>query len=235
MTEGRRSDPLVVALDTADLDRLSSLAAAVGPHVGHLKVGLEAYTAHGPAAVAAAAAHAAVFLDLKLHDIPATVGAAAAAAAGLGAGLLTVHAAGGETMMRAAVDGAGPDTSVLAVTVLTSLDDAGLASVGQPAASQQVPRLAALAVSAGAGGVVCAPGEIAAVRAAVGDGPLVVTPGVRPAGADPHDHARAMAPRVALDAGADALVVGRPITDASDPAAAAREMRAEMGAAGRPR
>lgn len=235
MRQGRRPDPLVVALDTADLDRLSSLAAAVGPHVGCLKVGLEAYTAHGPTAVAAAAAHAAVFLDLKLHDIPATAGAAAAAAAELGVSLLTVHAAGGETMVRAAVENAGPHTSVLAVTVLTSLDDAGLASVGQPVASEQVPRLAALAVSAGAEGVVCAPDEIAAVRAAVGDQPLVVTPGVRPAGADPHDHARAMAPRTALDAGADVLVVGRPITDAPDPAVAARELRAEAGAAGRSR
>lgn len=235
MTGGRWAEPLVVALDTADLDRLSSLAAAVGPHVGCLKVGLEAYTAHGPAAVAAAAAHAPVFLDVKLHDIPATVGGAAAAAARLGVSLLTVHAAGGETMVRAAADEAGPHTSVLAVTVLTSLDDAGLASVGQPAADEQVPRLAALAVSAGAGGVVCAPGEIAAVRAAVGDQPQVVTPGVRPAGVDPHDHARVLAPRAALRAGADALVVGRPITGAPDPAAAAREMRAEVGAAGRPR
>lgn len=235
MTREGWAEPLVVALDTADLDRLSSLAAAVGPHVGCLKVGLEAYTAHGPAAVAAAAAHAAVFLDVKLHDIPATVGAAAAAAARLGVSLLTVHAAGGETMVRAAVEEAGPDASVLAVTVLTSLDDAGLAAVGQPPAGEQVPRLAALAVSAGAQGVVCAPREVAAVRAAVGAQPLVLTPGVRPADGDPHDHARAMAPRSALDAGADALVVGRPITDAADPAAAAREMRAEVDAAGRPR
>lgn len=235
MTGGRWTNPLVVALDTADLERLTLLAAALGPHVGSLKVGLEAYTTHGPAAVAAAAAHAPVFLDVKLHDIPATVGAAAAAAARLGVTLLTVHAAGGESMVRAAAEGAGADTAVLAVTVLTSLDDAALAAVGQPPADEQVPRLASLAVSAGAQGVVCAPSEVAAVRAAVGDRPLVVAPGVRPGDADRHDHSRVMGPRAALDAGADALVVGRPITGAPDPAAAAREMRAEVDAVERPR
>lgn len=235
MTRRRWADPLVVALDTADLDRLAWLAATVGPHVGCLKVGLEAYTAHGPAAVTTAAAHAPVFLDVKLHDIPATAGAAAGAAARLGVRLLTVHAAGGPAMVGAAADGAGSDTGVLAVTVLTSMDDAALAAVGQPPAAEQVPRLAQLAVSAGAAGVVCAPGAVAAVRAAVGDEPLVVTPGVRPAGADRQDHAGASTPAAALDAGADAVVVGRPVTEADRPDAAARQVRAEMEAIGWPR
>jgi orotidine-5'-phosphate decarboxylase len=222
-------NPLIVALDTADLERLKWLAAVVGPRVGLLKVGLEAFVAHGPAAVRAAAAHAPVFLDLKLHDIPNTVAGAATAAARLRVAMLTVHASGGEAMLRAAVE-AAPDVRILAVTVLTSLSDADLAAVGEPLPAQQVPRLAALAVAAGAGGLVCAPPDVPALRAAVGQRPVIVTPGVRPAGVTADDQARVATPRAALDAGADYLVVGRPITAAPDPAAAAGALLHEVRA-----
>jgi len=222
-----RVNPLIVALDTDDLAHLSALAAAVGPTVGHLKVGLQAFAAHGPEAVRAAAAHAPVFCDLKLHDIPNTVAGAAAAVADLGVAMLTVHAAGGPAMIAAAAK-AAPDVTVLAVTVLTSLDDAALRAVGQPPAAEQVPRLAALAVEAGADGVVCAPTDLAAVRAAIGREPVVVTPGIRPAGSAPDDQARIATPAAAVAAGADHLVVGRPVTAAADPAAAARAILQEL-------
>lgn len=214
-------NPLIAALDTADVDRLAELARALGPHVSHLKVGLEAYTAHGPAAVQIAAQHAPVFLDIKLHDIPTTVARAAAAAGRHGVDLLTVHASGGPSMVAAAVE-AAPTVRVLAVTVLTSLDDATLAAVGQPPADEQVRRLAAAAWEAGAAGVVCAPGEVAAVRAAIGPAALVVVPGIRLPGASADDQARVATPRAARDAGASHLVVGRALTQSDDPASAAR-------------
>jgi orotidine-5'-phosphate decarboxylase len=221
-----KHNPVIVALDTAHQARLRSLTEAVGPHAGHLKVGLEAYTALGPEAVAIARAHAPVFLDLKLHDIPNTVTGAVAAAASLGVDLLTVHASGGPHMIAAAAKAS--DVRILAVTVLTSLDDETLAQVGQPPAAQQVARLAALAVDAGAAGVVCAPPDLPAVRQAIGDDPVVVTPGVRPAGADAGDQQRIATPRAALDAGADHLVIGRPITQASDPVAAITHILEEL-------
>jgi orotidine-5'-phosphate decarboxylase len=169
-----------------------------------------------------------VFLDLKLHDIPNTVGRAARAAGLLGPTLLTVHALGGEAMVRAAVDGAaeGADAAgfepprVIAVTVLSSVGGESLAS---PAS------LAFEAVSAGAAGVVVSGEDVKEVREALGDAPLVVVPGVRPGGFGSNDHVRVLTPRDALAAGADHLVVGRPITGASDPAAAARMVLAEIG------
>lgn len=220
-------NPVFVALDTADEDRLERLAAAVGGQVGGLKVGLEAYTAHGPAAVRAARAHAPVFLDLKLHDIPATVAGAARAAAALDVALLTVHASGGLAMVAAAVE-AAPDVAILGVTVLTSLDDADLAAVGQPSTAEQVPRLARLAVEAGAAGVVCAGSDIATVRAAIGPEPLIVVPGVRSAGVQQHDQRRVVTPAEALASGASHLVIGRQITQAEDPAAAVAAVLAEL-------
>lgn len=221
-------NPLIAALDTADLDHLSTLAAALGPHVGHLKVGLQAYTAHGPAAVAAAAEHAPVFLDVKLHDIPTTVAGAAAAAASLGVRLLTVHASGGSAMVTAAVR-AAPDVRILAVTVLTSLGDGDLAELGHPPAGEQVARLASLALQAGAAGVVCAPSEAAALRALGGPDALVVTPGIRPAGeVEDDDQARTATPRAAWEAGASHLVLGRALTRAADPAGLARRIRAQL-------
>lgn len=220
-------NPLIAALDTADLAGLDRLAANLGPSVGYLKVGLEAYTAHGPAAVAAAAAHARVFLDVKLHDIPSTVAGAAAVAARQGVDLLTVHASGGAAMVAAAVD-AAPGVGILAVTVLTSLDDDDLAAVGQGPAVEQVTRLAALAFSAGAAGVVCAVPEARAVRAAVGPAGLVVTPGIRLPDAAHDDQARVATPRAAIDAGASHLVVGRALTQADDPAAVADAILADL-------
>ncbi|MPZ74374.1 MAG: orotidine-5'-phosphate decarboxylase [Nitriliruptorales bacterium] len=213
---------LIVALDTADRAHLEDLAAAVAPRAGYLKVGLQAYTALGPDAVTVAAEHRPVFLDLKLHDIPNTVAGAAAAAAELGVAMLTVHAAGGPEMIAAAAK-AAPDVRVLAVTVLTSLDEVDLAAVGQPPAVRQVPRLARLAVEAGAGGVVCSPSEIAVVRAAIGDEPAVVVPGIRAWGAAADDQARTATAAEARAAGASHIVVGRPITRAPDPAAAAAQ------------
>jgi len=214
------------ALDFGGWAEAEPFARRIAPHVGMLKVGLELFTAEGPAAVRAAAALGRpVFLDLKLHDIPATVEGAARSAAASGASLLTVHAAGGEQMVRAAVKGAGGRLRVLAVTVLTSLDAAALEAIGllgPPEAA--VVRLARLAVAAGAGGLVCSPQEVRAVRAAVGGGPLLVVPGVRPSGAARGDQARVATPEAAVAAGADVIVVGRPLRDAPDPVAAAREI-----------
>lgn len=217
---------LIVALDTADPVQLADWAVALGPHVGGLKVGLEAFAAHGPGVVGAVAEHAPVFLDLKLHDIAATVAGAARAVADLGVELLTVHASGGPAMVAAAV-AAAPGVTILAVTVLTSLDADALAAVGQAPMEEQVVRLARLAVGAGAGGLVCAPTDVAAVRAAVGPAPLLVVPGIRPRGAARDDQARVATPAEALGAGADRLVVGRPVTRAADPAGAARALLAD--------
>lgn len=220
-------NPIIVALDTDDLHRLGALSAAIGPRVGLLKVGLQAYTAHGPRAVEEAKAHAPVFCDLKLHDIPSTVAGAAAAAADLGVAMLTVHAGGGPEMIAAAVK-AAPDVRILAVTVLTSLHDDTLALVGQRPAEEQVVRLAQVAVESGANGIVCSPTEVTRVRAAVGDDVVLVTPGIRPRGAGRDDQARVGEPRAALDAGADYLVVGRPVTGAAEPLAALDALHAEI-------
>ncbi|MFB4315722.1 orotidine-5'-phosphate decarboxylase [Actinomadura sp. 21ATH] len=215
--------PIAVALDAPDLETAARWATLVTPHVSTVKVGLELYLRYGPDVVASVrgASRVQVFLDLKLHDIPATVAGAARAVARLKPAYLTVHAAGGPAMIRAAVE-AAPATKVAAVTVLTSLDDADLAALGVAGpASDAVRRLAALAVDAGAQALVCSPQEAAAVRAEVGPGITLITPGVRPAGADVQDQARVATPEQALAAGADLLVIGRPITGAPDPGAAA--------------
>lgn len=219
---------LIVALDVPSLAEAEELAAALVGEVGWFKVGLELFAAHGPEAVSAIAAHGPVFLDVKLHDIPTTVERAAARIAGLGAQLVTVHAGGGPAMVAAAVRGLGDAAEVLAVTVLTSTSDAELAVLGQPPAVVQVPRLARLAVDAGAPGLVCAPRDLAAVRDAVGAAPRLVTPGIRPAEAGTDDHARSATPARAVADGADLLVVGRPITRATDPVDAARSIAAEL-------
>jgi len=182
-------NPLIVALDTSDPRRFADLVEALSGEVGGLKVGLEAFTALGRETVRRAGERTAVFCDLKLHDIPATVAGAAAAVADLGAAQLTVHASGGPAMVEAAVR-AAPGVAILGVTVLTSLDDTALAAVGQPGVARQAPRLARLAVGAGAAGVVCAAPDLAAVRAAIGPDPLVVVPGIRPEGSATHDQAR---------------------------------------------
>ncbi len=224
--------PMCAALDFPSWRDAEPFARAVAPAVGMLKVGLELFAAEGPSAVGAAAALGRpVFLDLKLHDIPNTVAGAARSAARSGASLLTVHASGGAAMIEAAVRAAGSGVTVLAVTVLTSLDSDALAAVGLAGPPEAaVVRLARLAVGAGAGGLVCSPHEVAAVRAAVGKGPLLVVPGVRPAGAAKGDQARVATPAEAISAGADVIVLGRPLRDAQDPAAAARGVAASLPA-----
>jgi len=219
-------NPVIVALDVPALDEARSLAGTVGDAVGAVKVGMELFNAEGPDAVRAFEQHR-VFLDLKLHDIPTTVGRAVAALAPLGVELLNVHALGGRAMMEASNEHKG-DTKIIAVTVLTSLTDGDLKEVGLPPADEAVPLLAALAREAGCDGVVCAPTDIAAVRAVCPAPFLIVTPGVRPVGAAKDDQARIMTPRAARDAGADRLVIGRPITRAADPRAAAEKIAEEL-------
>ncbi len=232
--------PVAVAMDAPDLATLAAWTAAVAGVVSTVKVGLEVFCRDGAQAVHAArgaAFEAAgvdidVFLDLKLHDIPATVRGAARAVAPLAPTYLTVHAAGGPEMVAAAVD-ALPQTKVTAVTVLTSLDAATLdriGLVGPPSAA--AVRLAVLAVDAGARAVVCSPQEVAAIRAAVPADIVLITPGVRPAGAALDDQRRVATPAKAIADGADLLVVGRPITGAGDPAAAARAIAAEIAGVG---
>jgi orotidine-5'-phosphate decarboxylase len=225
-----RHAPIAVALDAPDLETAARWAALVGPHVSTLKVGLELYLRYGPDAVASVrgASGVEIFLDLKLHDIPATVAAAARAVARLRPAMLTVHAAAGPAAIRAAAD-AAPDTRIVAVTVLTSLQEADLSQIGLAGpVSSAARRLAVLAVESGARGLVCSPQEVAAVRAEVGDDTLLITPGVRPAGAAVHDQARVATPEEALRSGADLLVIGRPITGAADPGAAAAAIAASL-------
>jgi orotidine-5'-phosphate decarboxylase len=222
--------PIAVALDAPDLETAARWAALVTPHVSTVKVGLELYLRYGPDSVASVrgASGVQVFLDLKLHDIPATMAGAARAVARLRPALLTVHAAAGAAAIRAVAD-AAPGTRVVAVTVLTSLGEADLSRIGLAGpVSDAARRLAALAVEAGARGLVCSPQEVAALRAEVGDDILLITPGVRPAGADLNDQARVATPEEALRSGADLLVIGRPITGAADPGAAAAAIAASL-------
>ena len=221
--------PIFVALDTPDLAQARALATAVRPHVGGIKLGLEFFAAHGPTGVRAMAdAGLPVFLDLKLHDIPNTVAAAVAALAPLAPAILTVHAAGGRAMLAAARAAAPASTRVVAVTVLTSLDAGDLGAIGVAAApSDQVHRLADVARDAGLDGIVCSGEEVAGVRSRWPDGFFVV-PGLRLADAPAGDQKRVVTPRAAQDDGAAVLVVGRPITQAVDPAAAARAIAATL-------
>lgn len=222
--------PIAVALDAPDLETAARWANLVTPHVSTVKVGLELYMRYGPDVVASVrgASRVEVFLDLKLHDIPATVAGAARAVTRLRPDYLTVHALGGPAMIRAAVE-AAPQTKIAAVTVLTSLGDPDLDRLGVSGpAADAVRRLAVIAVEAGAQALVCSPQEAAAVRAEVGPGITLITPGVRPAGAAVQDQARVATPEAALSAGADLLVIGRPITGASDPGAAAAGIAAAL-------
>ncbi len=235
--------PVAVALDAPDLETAARWAALVTPHVSTVKVGLGLYLRYGPQVVATVrgASRVAVFLDLKLHDIPATVAGAVRAVARLRPDVLTVHAAGGPDVIRAAVE-AAPDTMIAAVTVLTSLGDDDLGRIGLAGpVPDAVRRLAVLSVEAGAQGLVCSPREVSAVRSEVGQNVTLITPGVRPAGTETHDQARVATPEEAMLAGADLLVIGRPITRAPDPGAAAaaiaaslRRLSAQSRAADRP-
>jgi len=218
-----------VALDTPDLARARALAARVRTHVGGLKLGLEFFCAHGQAGVREMAALGLpIFLDLKLHDIPNTVAKAIQALAPSEPAVLTVHAAGGRAMLEDAKAAASPQTKVVAVTMLTSLDAADLADTGVAGDAQdQVLRLADLAAEAGIDGVVCSGAEVGAVHRRWPKGFLVV-PGVRLPGGEAGDQKRVVTPRAALDAGASILVIGRPITAAADPDAAARAIAATI-------
>lgn len=228
---------LFVALDTQELTRAGELVSALRGSVGGFKVGKELFTAQGPDGVRAAVGGEPLFLDLKFHDIPNTVASALRAALHLRPRVVNVHAAGGPAMLKAAVEAVRETAEdlecerpwLVAVTVLTSLDAADLAAVGQQGpADRQVVRLAQLAQDCGLDGVVCSPREIAALRRACGPDFKLVVPGIRPSWAAAGDQKRVMTPREAIEAGADLLVVGRPITAADDPAAAARRIAEEL-------
>jgi orotidine-5'-phosphate decarboxylase len=222
-------DRLVVAVDLSARDGILRLVDDLRGVAGTFKIGLQAFLANGPSIVREIVSGGErVFLDLKIHDIPNTAGHAVAEAAALGASIATVHAAGGAAMLRACADSAG-SLLVLGVTVLTSLDQPELQGIGfsgSPLAN--AVRLARLAQGSGLRGVVASPLEIAAIREACGAGFVILTPGIRPAGSDAGDQRRTMTPGEAVAAGADYLVVGRPITGAADPRSAALRILEEM-------
>ncbi|MGH9529420.1 MAG: orotidine-5'-phosphate decarboxylase [Terriglobales bacterium] len=227
-------EKLIIALDVPTAAAARKIVAAVGDPSLTCKVGLQLYTAEGPQVVRdLVSSGRKVFLDLKYHDIPNTVALAVKEAAGLGVAMLNVHALGGSKMLRAAVESArsvNPDVKVLAVTVLTSMDEPELRKVGVPGpVLDEVLRLAALALAEGCDGLVASAQEAAALRRKLGQDFVIVTPGVRPAGASHGDQARVVTPSEAMLAGATHVVVGRPILEAADPGQAAREILAEMG------
>ena len=221
--------PIFIALDTPDLEKAKEIARKVRNHVGGLKLGLEFFSANGRHGIwEMAELGLPIFLDLKLHDIPNTVGKAIQALRPLEPAIITVHAAGGRAMLEDAKAAAPSGTKVVGVTVLTSLDAADLTSIGLNGnAHDQVQRLTGIAKDAGLDGVVCSGNEVAAAKQSWPDGFFVV-PGVRPPGSDVGDQKRVMTPREALDAGASILVVGRPITQAKNPQQAARQIEATL-------
>lgn len=233
MTNAER---LAFALDVASWSEAEPLVAALHDTVGVFKVGLQLFTAVGPRSVTELCDRGGkVFLDLKLHDIPATVQHATEAALKLGARYLTIHcAAGGEALRGAAKVAKGSGLQLLGVTVLTSIDDAGLHEIGvHGPAPDAVMRLAKLALDSGLSGLVCSPMECELIRAELGDAPLLVTPGIRPSGSAEGDQKRLSTPSRAIASGADVLVVGRAIRDAKDPKAAAEAVLREIAAAAR--
>jgi orotidine-5'-phosphate decarboxylase len=224
---------LIIALDVSSAAAAQKIVAAVGDSASTYKVGMQLYTAAGPQVVRELVASGRrVFLDLKYHDIPNTTAAAVREAASLGVSMLTVHASGGGNMLRAATEAArsvNPDLMVLAVTVLTSMDDNDLAKLGvRGRVVDQVLRLSALALSDGCHGVVASALEASPLRTELGNGFAIVTPGVRPSGTDHGDQARVVTPAEAIAAGATHIVVGRPITAAADPAAEARAILGQI-------
>jgi orotidine-5'-phosphate decarboxylase len=225
---------LIVALDVSSAAAAHKIVGAVGDSARYYKVGLQLYTAEGPQFVRdLVAAGRQVFLDLKLHDIPNTVASAVKEAAKLGVSMLTVHASGGGKMLHAAVEAArntNASPMILGVTVLTSLDARDLEHAGvRGTVVDQVSRLAALAISNGCHGVVASAQEAGTLRAELGDDFLIVTPGVRPPGSGHGDQARVVTPAEAIASGASYIVVGRPITEATDPGAEAREILGQIG------
>ncbi len=241
MNKASGSNPVFCAIDTTDSVEAARMVKLLSGHIGGIKLGLEFFCANGPAGLAAVMAESTLplFLDLKLHDIPNTVAGAMRAVARTGAAFTTIHAVGGAAMIRAARDTAEaeaaqlklPRVKILAVTVLTSLnqDDLGSIGVNDPVADQ-ARRLAALAQNSGADGVICSPHEVATLRAQCGTDFLLIVPGIRPAWAASNDQKRIMTPRQAMDLGASHLVIGRPITADADPAEAARKITAELSA-----
>ena len=233
-------NPVFVSVDTPDPVEARSLLDSLDGLVGGVKLGLEFFTAQGPAGIRAVAPSGLpLFLDLKLHDIPNTVAGAVRSVAPLAPSILTVHAQGGGAMIRAAADAAAQAAvslgvarpRVVAVTMLTSLDQEAVTELGIPRpVADQALLLARLAIDAGADGVVCSPHEVAVLRAELGPTALLVVPGIRPAGAALGDQKRVMTPRQAMDAGAGVLVIGRPITAARNPADAARAILEELAA-----
>jgi orotidine-5'-phosphate decarboxylase len=234
--DGAAARRVIAALDTNDLTTARGWATSLAPHCGMLKLGLAFFLAHGAAgyrAVAEAAGAMRIFLDLKLHDIPNTVAGGVSAVLPLRPAMLTIHAAGGSAMIgaaRRAAEAAGDARPrLLAVTVLTSLSATDLAETGiSGSPSEQVLRLARLALAAGADGLVCSPQEVAMLRRALGAAALLVVPGIRPADSASGDQARTLTPRDAMAAGADWLVIGRPITDSPNPAEAAAAIGRSM-------
>jgi orotidine-5'-phosphate decarboxylase len=224
---------IIVAIDRMTLNDAHADIGRVGPKLTFLKLGLEFFVANGPQGVRAVAGPLPLFLDLKLHDIPNTVAGGVRSACSLNPRFLTIHTGGGEAMMRAAAEAAkAAGTSrplLLGITVLTSLDESDLAAVGQKGPLlDQARRLAALAKKSGLDGVVCAPGELQALRAECGKDFLLVTPGIRPSWAGAQDQKRAMTPKEAIERGADYLVIGRPITQADNPADALARIAKEI-------
>jgi len=236
MNDSRTNDPrqkLIVALDVSTAAAAQKIVAAVGDSAQAYKVGMQLYTAEGPQVVRdLVAAGRRVFLDLKYHDIPNTVGAAVSEAAKLGVSMLTVHAAGSGKMLRAAVEAAKarPGLMVLAVTVLTSMDENDLEKIGiRGTVEDSVVRLSTIALANGCQGVVASAREASTLRAELGDAFAIVTPGVRPAGTSAGDQVRVATPAEAIASGSSYIVVGRPITEAADPAAEARAILGQIG------
>jgi orotidine-5'-phosphate decarboxylase len=221
--------PIYVAIDTPDLARAKAIATRTRAHIGGIKLGLEFFCAHGqPGVREMAELGLPIFLDLKLHDIPNTVAKAVQALSPIEPAILTVHASGGRAMLEDAKAAAPLNTKVVAVTMLTSLDASDLAATGiGGSAHDQVLRLTELAHEAGIDGIVCSGAEVAAAKKAWPKGFFVI-PGVRPADGPAGDQKRVVTPRAALDAGASILVIGRPITQAEDPDAAARAIGATL-------
>ncbi|MFO7936224.1 MAG: orotidine-5'-phosphate decarboxylase [Kiritimatiellia bacterium] len=227
---------LIVALDVSSTKEVEEAVECLGDAVGFYKIGLELFSAEGPDCVRAVKRRGKkVFLDLKLHDIPRTVGRAVRSGAELGVDLMTIHASGGTAMIRAAADAAAACAErapgILAVTLLTSLDQSDLNDLGvKRSPEEQVEVLGRLALKNGADGIVCSPMEVAKMRTVLGKKALLCTPGVRPAGADVGDQKRVATPASAVADGSTYLVVGRPVMQAEDPRAAAMAIAAEMNA-----
>ena len=228
-TEIKAEERFIVALDVPTSEAALAIVRALSPHAGLFKIGLQLYTAAGPDIVRAVRdLGGRIFLDLKLHDIPNTVGRALESSASLGVEMQTIHLSGGRAMIEAAVQAAPPEILLLGVTVLTSVDQTALHETGVDASMEkQVMRLAQLGAESGIGGVVASPLEIAPLRRAHGSKLRIVTPGIRPRNMATNDQKRTLTPAEALRAGADFLVIGRPITAAPDPRAALEKIVAD--------